>query len=617
MKKTYTVEGMNSQLRHYLAQFHPKTKCYRKSPPMAILSIDLFTAKNSVREIFHYFYINHYPFLYAHISLHLNPCLVAQSLLYSLPYGRIMTDLISATTLPKIAVVGCGYWGKNIVRNVHQLGALSSVCDGNDALLQKAMHDTGAPGLSFEDVLKSDSDGIMLATPAATHFDLCKRALLAGKHVFVEKPISLDTTHAKDLCDLARDQKKILMVGHLLQYHGAFLKAKEMVSKGVLGRLQYLYSNRLNLGKFRSEENILWSFAPHDLSMILGLVGSMPTTVSSNGSSFLQKNIHDVTTTHMTFEGGVHAHIFVSWLHPFKEQKLVIIGERGMLVFDDSLPWSHKLTHFENPVAWKEGIPQPNKKDGLPIALEPLEPLQQECLHFIECIQKGTTPRTDGLEGLNVLRVLEAAQISLNTEKPIVINAHAQDFFKHESALVDEGATVGSGTKIWHFSHILKGVTLGKDCVIGQNVMIGPDVVVGDQCKIQNNVSLYKGITLEDGVFCGPSSVFTNVNTPRACIERKDEYRPTTVGKHATIGANATIVCGHTLGAYCLIGAGAVVTKDVPPHALMVGNPAKQIGWVSHAGERLGDAMICPREGRRYHVVNGALMEILEEKKAS
>lgn len=528
-----------------------------------------------------------------------------------------MTDFALFSKKPKIAVVGCGYWGKNIVRNMHEWGALYAVCEGNQALLEKAMKDTGVPGLSFEDLLKSDCDGVMIATPAATHYDLAKRALLAGKHVFVEKPIALDVQDAHSLCALAKYQGKILMVGHLLHYHPAFLKAKDMVEKGALGALQYLYSNRLNLGKFRSEENILWSFAPHDLSMILSLAGGMPQTVTSHGSSFLQHAIHDVTTTHMTFDGGVSAHIFVSWMHPFKEQKLVIIGERGMLVFDDGLPWSHKLVFFENPVDWKEGIPHPNKTDGVTIPLDAHEPLRMECLHFIEAVEKGQKPRTDGEEGLRVLKVLQAAQTSLQSGQTISLDKEHKLFFTHDTALVDEGAIIGEGSQIWHFSHILKGVTVGKNCIIGQNVMIGPDVLVGNNCKIQNNVSLYKGITLHEGVFCGPSCVFTNVNTPRAMIERKNEYRETIVGKHATIGANATIVCGHHLGDYCLIGAGAVVTKDVPPHALMVGNPAKQMGWVSHAGERLDNTMTCPREGRRYHVVKGALLEITEDRKAS
>lgn len=176
----------------------------------------------------------------------------------------------------------------------------------------------------------------------------------------------------------------------------------------------------------------------------------------------------------------------------------------------------------------------------------------------------------------------------------------SDNIFVHESSYVDEGATIGAGTKVWHFSHILPGSRIGKNCSIGQNVMIGPDVPVGDNCKIQNNVSLYKGAELEDGVFCGPSCVFTNVINPRAEVERKSEFRRTRVRRGATIGANATIICGNELGEYCLIAAGAVVTKDVPPHALMAGVPARRIGWVSRAGEILDASLVCPRSGERY-----------------
>ncbi len=172
--------------------------------------------------------------------------------------------------------------------------------------------------------------------------------------------------------------------------------------------------------------------------------------------------------------------------------------------------------------------------------------------------------------------------------------------FIHESAYVDSPVTIGPGSKIWHFCHILGHVSLGRDCSLGQNVMVGPDVRVGDRCKIQNNVSLYKGVDLEDGVFCGPSAVFTNVDNPRAEVERKSEFRKTYVKRGATIGANATIVCGHTLGAYCFIGAGAVVTSDVPDHALMVGVPARRIGWMSEAGARLGEDLVCPIDGSLY-----------------
>lgn len=180
----------------------------------------------------------------------------------------------------------------------------------------------------------------------------------------------------------------------------------------------------------------------------------------------------------------------------------------------------------------------------------------------------------------------------------------------HESSYVDDNCEVGEGSSIWHFSHILGGVKIGRDCVISQNVMIGPDVIVGDRCKIQNNVSLYRGVTLEDGVFCGPSCVFTNVNTPRAEVNRKNEFLETRVGRGASIGANATVVCGHSIGAYAFIAAGSVVTKDVPDHALMMGNPARQKGWVSHSGEVLRADMTCAKTGERYEVRDGKLVRL-------
>lgn len=170
----------------------------------------------------------------------------------------------------------------------------------------------------------------------------------------------------------------------------------------------------------------------------------------------------------------------------------------------------------------------------------------------------------------------------------------------HESAYVDEGVSIGAGSKLWHFVHVLGQTEIGRDCVLGQNVMAGPRVMIGNGCKIQNNVALYDGVELEDDVFCGPSCVFTNVNNPRAFLNRKSEFRRTLVKQGASIGANATIVCGHTLGAYCFIAAGAVVTKDVPDFAMMAGVPARRIGWMSHNGAKLGADLVCPETGRRY-----------------
>jgi UDP-2-acetamido-3-amino-2,3-dideoxy-glucuronate N-acetyltransferase len=181
----------------------------------------------------------------------------------------------------------------------------------------------------------------------------------------------------------------------------------------------------------------------------------------------------------------------------------------------------------------------------------------------------------------------------------------------HESTYIDEGAVVGRGTKIWHFCHILKNTVIGQDCLIGQNVMIGPNVKVGNNCKIQNNVSIYDGVELGDDIFCGPSCVFTNVNNPRSSVSRKDEFRPTPIGRGASIGANATIVCGHTLGEYCFVGAGSVVTKDIPAFALMAGNPARRIGWMSRVGERLGTDLTCPRSGEKYILTSNDCLQAL------
>lgn len=512
---------------------------------------------------------------------------------------------------PKISVIGCGHWGKNLVRNFSELDGLHSVCDANLEVSTQLAQTYSIPNDSFESVLKSDCDGVVIAAPAVQHFELTEKALHAGKHVLVEKPLSLKVEEAQKLCDLAIQVDKKLMVGHLLQYHPAFLEMKRLIKTGNLGRLQYIYSNRLNLGKFRNEENILWSFAPHDISMILGLTGDVPQTVYATGVCHLSPGIQDVTTTHMSFKNGIEAHIFVSWLHPYKEQKLVVVGDRGMAVFDDGLPWDEKLKLYPHQVNWVDGLPQPEKADVIHMPLEVSEPLKLECQHFLDCIAHNSTPRTDGLEGLRVLQVLDAAQKSLYIHQIISLNAEIKPYYAHESAIIDMNCDIGKNSKIWHFSHIIQGTKIGEDCVIGQNVMIGPDVVVGNRCKIQNNVSLYKGVTLEDGVFCGPSCVFTNVHNPRAEIERKDEYRPTLVERGVTIGANATIVCGNKLGAYSLIGAGAVITKDVKPHAVMVGNPAKHIGWVSHTGEKLGDDLVCPRTGRRYEIIEGNLKERL------
>ena len=505
----------------------------------------------------------------------------------------------------KIAVIGCGHWGKNLVRNFSDLGVLKYVCDSNIAHSQEIAKKYNVESKSISELLKTDIDGVVIAAPAEQHYNIAKASLEAEKHVFVEKPLSLKVIEAEKLCKLSTQRKKVLMVGHLLQYHSAFSKLKKMVNEGKLGELNYIYSNRLNLGKFRNEENILWSFAPHDISMILSLADDLPKTVYATGVAKLNLDIHDVTTTHLKFKNGLQAHVFVSWLHPFKEQKLIVVGDKSMAVFDDGLSWANKLKIYPHKVNWINGLPQPTKAEFKSIKLDENEPLKVECETFINSIKNKSEPLTNGTEGTNVLKVLEASQKSLIKKVPINLvetSSKEIDFFSHKTAVIDQECKIGKGTKIWHYSHILGGTKIGKNCIVGQNVMIGPDVIVGDNCKIQNNVSLYKGVKLDNGVFCGPSCVFTNVVNPRAEVERKNEFVKTNVEKGVTIGANATIICGNKIGSHCLIGAGAVVTKNVKPHSIMVGNPAKQIGWVSHSGERLDKSLKCPRENRQYYV---------------
>ena len=571
---------------------------------------------------------------------------------------------------PSIAVIGAGYWGKNLVRNFHQLGVLKTICDGAQPIREEmaktyptysltldgrgkkpdmpASQRESASSLTLDgggqgggegmitpnlsDVLEDPAiTGVVIAAPAALHYEIAEKALNAGKHVFVEKPLSLNQTDGEKLVRLAEQKQKTLFVGHILHYHAAVIRLKEMIKTGKIGRLQYIYSRRLSFGKIRREENILWSFAPHDISIILSLTGEEPSYVDSVGSNFLHARIADVTMTNLKFPSGIGAHIFVSWLNPYKEQKLVIVGSSGMLVFDDTEPIEKKLVHYPHTINWQNGLPVPNKAESVAIDLKDIweEPLKAECKAFLSAIKTNTKPLTSGEEGLKVLKVLELSQHSLEQKEkgsfnleprtlnvepspsniePETLNIEPRTrFFAHETAIIDDNVEIGEKTKIWHFSHILSGSKIGENCNIGQNVVIGPDATIGNKCKIQNNVSVYKGVTLEDGVFCGPSMVFTNIFNPRAEIGKMDQVRPTLIKKGATLGANCTIVCGHTIGRYAFIGAGAVVTKDVPDHALMVGNPARQIGWMCECGEKLNTKQKCPACKKQYKPMGDTL----------
>jgi UDP-2-acetamido-3-amino-2,3-dideoxy-glucuronate N-acetyltransferase len=561
-----------------------------------------------------------------------------------------MTSPVSAPAYPRnLALIGAGYWGKNLARNFLKLGALHTICDSSKATLDQysAEYRDVQKSTDFNDVLGNPSiTQVGIAAPAVLHFRLAQAALKAGKDVFVEKPLCLDLTEARSLVALAEETGRVLMVGHLLQHHPLVQELHMLLARGELGKLLYITSNRLNLGKIRREENALWSFAPHDISVILSLAGSqLPETVRCMGGEYLNHDVADTTLTFLRFAGGIRAHVYVSWLNPIKEQKLTVVGSNGIAVFDDTRPWNEKLVLYRQYLTWTNGqIPTPSNAKAEPVVVPEAEPLRAECEHFLDCCRSRRMPRTDGNEGLRVLQVLQAAQHSLEHDgdgvKPETMEqkpaGSAQpregtgqkaenvkpDYYVHPTAAVDEGAQVGQGTKIWHFSHIMKGAKIGRRCVFGQNVNVDGGAVIGDNVKVQNNVSIYSGLVLEDDVFLGPSCVLTNVSNPRSQVNRHSLYEKTLIRQGATIGANATIVCGVTIGRYAFIGAGSVVTKDVPDYALMLGNPARQKGWMSRHGHILktpdkDGILICPESGLRYRLDSDSCLRCLDLSEAA
>ncbi len=527
---------------------------------------------------------------------------------------------------PIVAIIGGGAWGKNVIRNFNELGVLHTICDIREDVL--TVHKRLYPKTNFTtqygDILDNERiNAVVITTPAASHYELAKQALRARKHVYVEKPLALHVQEAEELVALAEKQKCILMVGHILRYHPAVNKLKEIIDSGELGNIKYVYSRRLNIGRIRTEENILWSFAPHDISVILFLLDEQPESISATGAGYVKTDIADVTLTAMDFASGVKCHIFVSWLHPFREQKLVVVGGKKMAVFDDLT--KEKLFLYPHKIQWQHRIPIACKADVETVPVDMSEPLKLECQHFLDCIKNNQTPMTDGHEGLRVLSILHAAQESFNNgSMKLSLNTLAtkkserENVFIHASASVAEDSTVGKGTKIWHNSQIQPGAKIGEDCIIGHNCFIGSRAKIGNGVKLESNVDVWDLVTLEDYVFVGPSVVFTNDVNPRAKYPKTKypqygKWIPTLVKEGASIGANATILCGVTIGKYAFVGAGAVVNTDIPDYAVAVGVPAKVVGWMCECGGKLEfyDTMVsCSQCSSLYRKENGRIVPV-------
>ncbi len=320
----------------------------------------------------------------------------------------------------RVGVIGYGYWGPNLVRNFNRLADLKVCCDldeGNRAKIGSLYPDV-AVVRDFDEMLGMDVDAVVIATSAPSHYELAKKALGAGKHVFVEKPITLSTETAQELVALADEKKLTLMVGHLLEYHAAVNEVKRYIESGELGQVRYVYSQRLNLGKVRQDENALWSLAPHDISIILYLLGEEPDEVTCRGESYLTEGVQDVVFCTLHFGSGKLANVHVSWLDPHKMRKLTVVGTKKMLVFDD-MESTDKIWIYDKGVGDGEGYLSYGEDVRLRFGditipfVQMVEPLATECRHFLDCVESGQTPRSDGRDGLRVLKVVEAAQSSL------------------------------------------------------------------------------------------------------------------------------------------------------------------------------------------------------------
>ena len=320
--------------------------------------------------------------------------------------------------LPRVVVVGCGRWGRNHVRNYAELGALAGVVDADPDLAAEQAGRYGVPALAFEDVLaREDVEGVVFALPPSQNLPLGRRVMEAGKHLFVEKPLALSVADAEQLCDLAARTARVLMVGHILQYHPAFAELLRLVRAGRLGRIMSVVSTRLDLGAIRRQEDALWALAPHDVSMVLALVGAEPERVEGFGTYQTHPDIADTATIALSFPSGASAEIRSSWLHPYKEQRLVVVGTDMMAVFDDREPWERKLALFPYRIAETGGTASIERSGPSFVAVEPGEPLRRECLHFLESIRSGHNPVSDGQEGVRVLRVLQSASGALRSSR--------------------------------------------------------------------------------------------------------------------------------------------------------------------------------------------------------
>jgi UDP-2-acetamido-3-amino-2,3-dideoxy-glucuronate N-acetyltransferase len=428
----------------------------------------------------------------------------------------------------KLGLIGCGKWGKNLAREFDNLGILYEICDINNPNNFNHINFT----LSWNKLL-DDVDIVCIALPAELHFKYAKKALLANKDVFIEKPMTLNSYDAKDLVNIAKKYNKIIMIGHILHYNPAIIKLKNLLKNE---KIINITTNRFIIEEIN---NTLWDLASHDISLILSLCGNELENIKYISNNTINKLMFTIN--------NIDININVSSSHPYKRQELIIICENSTIIFDDI---QKKLWYNNNEIDFDNTMP-----------------LTNECKYFFKCCQNRMKPLTDGQEGLQVVRTLEL----IENNKSINLNT-----------IIDKGCIIGKSSKIWHNSHITSDAIIGENCNIGQNCYIAG--IIGNNCRVQNNVNIYKGVKCGNNVFFGPNCTTTNDIYPRAKYLHHN-YIDTIIEDDVTIGAGVIIRCGIKLGKGCFIGCGSVIVKDCDEYGLYVGNPGKKIGIVNDKGE--------------------------------
>lgn len=348
----------------------------------------------------------------------------------------------------KVAVIGCGAWGQNIIRNFAQLGVLAGVCDADKAKVKSLAQRYNVPALSLDEILTAPHiEGVAIVTHSYTHFDIAKKCLIAGKHVFVEKPLTMDSGDAFQLEALAKKHRRVLMVGHLLRYHPAFLQVLKIVQDGRIGSIRRVISNRLNMGQIRQQETVLWDLAPHDLSMILALVNGAPSVIHARGSHLPESRIMEAASCHLQFPNGVEATINLAWAHPIKEHKLVVIGDKGMIVFDDTQDWGKKVQIFDHVLQDHMDYAHFTPGNSHAVMVEVGEPLRNECQHFLDCIQNHATPITHAADAAQVVAIIEACHESIEENCSLYYGQDKEAYTTLGSALGSD-SFVNSGMMI-------------------------------------------------------------------------------------------------------------------------------------------------------------------------